>query len=274
MRNSPKEQNHLNEDIEALVALGLTTSQARVYLAIDKFREANMSTISREIQVARQDIYRVTSELYKLGLIEKVISSPIRYRALPLKQAVSILLERIHKERIEAQRKAMKLLEKQRKTIAAPQLPILEQQFVLVPKKEALLRKVTHSIENAQIRIDAVCSWKISEKAFFELSESFQKTLERGVSAYWISDKPSNPRMVHKDIVDVSKSSLFWHGVVPWVPKQAIAIFDNAEVYIASNPETGFLESDALWSNCPTLIRLAKNWFDYFWSSSEPQSKL
>jgi len=33
--------------------------------------------------VARQDVYRVLLELQKLGIVEKIIATPNRFRALP-----------------------------------------------------------------------------------------------------------------------------------------------------------------------------------------------
>ena len=100
------------EDVEALVALGLTTLQAKVYLTLNKLEEAK--TKSETAKVARQEIYRVMNKLQNLCLVEKVIAKPVRYKAVPMQEAVPHLLKRIHEKRLESHNKAMQLIERHR----------------------------------------------------------------------------------------------------------------------------------------------------------------
>ena len=81
-----------NEDIEALVCLGLSTLQARVYLALTNLGRANTKSLAKNSNVARQDIYRITAELQELGIIEKIIAIPNEYRVTSLQDGIKILL--------------------------------------------------------------------------------------------------------------------------------------------------------------------------------------
>jgi sugar-specific transcriptional regulator TrmB len=82
----------LDKDAEVLNGLGLTTLQAKTYLAIAILEKATVKTISKTAKIARQEIYRVTSELQEKGLIEKIIATPVEYRAIPVHDAINVLL--------------------------------------------------------------------------------------------------------------------------------------------------------------------------------------
>jgi len=103
-----------DEDVQALTSIGLTVLQAKVYLTLVKLGKATIKTISKTAEVARQDIYRVTSELHKLGLVEKVIAAPNEFKAIPLTEGISILLQRMHEERAESHKKIKKLMRRYR----------------------------------------------------------------------------------------------------------------------------------------------------------------
>jgi sugar-specific transcriptional regulator TrmB len=64
----------IQDDIQTLTDLGLSLLQAKTYLNLAKLGKANVQTIAKASNVARQDIYRVMPKLQKLGLAEKFIS--------------------------------------------------------------------------------------------------------------------------------------------------------------------------------------------------------
>ena len=257
-----------NEDIEALVALRLTVLQAKVYLALVNLTEAKMSSLSKEVRVARQDIYRVTDELLKIGLIEKVIASPIRYRAIPMREAVPILLQRIHKERAESQEKAIKLLDRYEEKRERARPIEKAQQFILIPEKEALLRRLSKSTENAQKCIDIVSSWLICAQALFELSSKYQQALKKKTKMRWITDKPEGKQSELNALKVFTENPLFELRYVFEPHIQRLGIFDKKEVYVASFPKSGFVASPALWSNASSLITLSQHYFDTLWNQA------
>ena len=99
-----------DKDIDALTSLGLTILQARVYLALTHIEKATIKSIAKNANIARQDIYRLTNELQKIGIIEKIISTPAQYKAIPLEDGIKILLQRKNKENSEAQKKAIDMI--------------------------------------------------------------------------------------------------------------------------------------------------------------------
>ena len=63
------------QDVENLVAIGLTITQAKVYLTLAHLGTAKAKAIWKDSEVARQDIYRVLSELEQKTLVEKIFGA-------------------------------------------------------------------------------------------------------------------------------------------------------------------------------------------------------
>ena len=76
------------DDQETLVGLGLSAAQAKVYLAIYKSGKAKASAICKSSGIVRQDLYRIIDSLQEVGLIEKVITFPAEYSALPVADTI------------------------------------------------------------------------------------------------------------------------------------------------------------------------------------------
>ena len=82
-----------DEVTQVLTDLGLNLSQARVYFAISQSGVSTVKNVSNISQVAREHIYQVLPQLQDLGLVEKIIGAPSKFRAIPLEEGASILLQ-------------------------------------------------------------------------------------------------------------------------------------------------------------------------------------
>ena len=87
-----------DETIHTLMELGLTGLQSKVYLTLAAMEKANGKTLWKSSGVARQDVYRILDELQNKGLIEKILATPMQYKAIPLQEGLSILLKRKAKQ--------------------------------------------------------------------------------------------------------------------------------------------------------------------------------
>jgi sugar-specific transcriptional regulator TrmB len=257
-----------DEDVEALVALKLTSLQAKVYLALTMLGEAKIKAIAKAAQVARQDIYRVTTELQNLGLIEKVVASPVKFRAIPITDGVSILLQRTHQKRVESQKKAIKLIERSKNAYKTAKLPEKETQFVLIPEKEILSRRLKRAIKTTQKSIDVISPRMAGLQSLFDLFPVLQKALKRSVKIRWIIDAPLDPKSLPETLPVLAASPLFKLRSIPYTPEETFVIYDRKEAFIASHPKRGYTESPALWTNAAPLIELAQHYFDVLWNKA------
>lgn len=82
----------LEDYIKTLTRFGFTENQAKVYLTIVQLGLAPVGSISRISGVRREEVYRILPKLEQMGLVEKILSTPIKLKAIPLEDAFSILV--------------------------------------------------------------------------------------------------------------------------------------------------------------------------------------
>jgi sugar-specific transcriptional regulator TrmB len=178
------------EDIEALTSLGLTALQAKVYLVLNTLGKATIKTIAKMANVARQDTYRITSELQELSIIEKIIATPTEFRAASIEDGIDILVQRKHRESSQAHAKAMQFLQRHKHDRGDAEPEEQTPQFALVPENEALVLKLKRGAETAQRSIDTTVTWKKFSQGIDILSEAYHKAMRRGVEIRVVVEKP------------------------------------------------------------------------------------
>ena len=80
-------------DLSIFTQLGMTIRQAEVYMAINELEQAKVVTIAKTVETDRAEIYRVIPKLQEIGLIKKIVTTPVSYKAVPLSEGLSILLQ-------------------------------------------------------------------------------------------------------------------------------------------------------------------------------------
>lgn len=100
-----------------LSSLGLTFSQARVYLFLLSEGASPVRSISKALGLHRVEAYRKVHDLEELGLVEQHLTSPKRYAAIAPNYAVSALLN---------QQKEKEALLRQRAAALLPHLNLIQ----------------------------------------------------------------------------------------------------------------------------------------------------
>ena len=123
-----------------------------MYLALVKNGPSKAPEIAKVSGVARPDVYRTISKLQDMGLVKKIVSSPNEFSAIPIFDALSMLLQRKRKDQAELAEKADILIEKYNtfeKNVSKEKL----NQFILIPEKEMLIRERARAMDNAKEKI-------------------------------------------------------------------------------------------------------------------------
>ena len=71
-----------DQDVALLAEFGLSSLQARVYVALLKLGTVRASQISANVGVVRPEVYRVLHELFVKGLVQKNLGPPATYSAI------------------------------------------------------------------------------------------------------------------------------------------------------------------------------------------------
>jgi sugar-specific transcriptional regulator TrmB len=84
-----------DDAIEGLKQLGLTTYEARVFVALQRLGSGTASEISSVVDVPRSQVYGAADELEERGLVETQQSTPTMYRPVSLERARRHLLDQL-----------------------------------------------------------------------------------------------------------------------------------------------------------------------------------
>jgi sugar-specific transcriptional regulator TrmB len=256
-------------DVQTFLGLGLNISEARVLVALYKIGATKASRISKASTVTRPDVYRALSNLHKLGLVEKIIAHPSRFRAVPIETGVAVLLEQKTKKFVELKSKSASLIRRINNKNNYKE-PFHESQFVLIPSTEALFKRLTETIEKTQKSIDVSTSWKRFKSACYRLAEPLEEARRRGVKKRAIIEKTDAP------VSEFAKT--YWkspHAEIRQIhfpPKTVMALYDKKEVYIYIIPTADMTDSPALWSNNPSLVAMASDCFEALWNTAQKLS--
>jgi sugar-specific transcriptional regulator TrmB len=249
---------------QILIDLGLTLKQARVYMALVESGSSRISTISKVSKVARSDVYQALSKLRQLGLVERIIKTPLEYRATPMNEGISLLLntktQQYKKVRAEAEilLSTAKKEKPKKKQIETPQ-------FVLIPKT-TVTERIKTAIEKAQLSIDLVLSWKrFSQGIASTFAESIETAWAKNVKIRFIIESPleskTSKQLIQFCIEKPSSQTRF----TPHYPKATFGIYDKKEIYLIAKSKTDLPGSPALWSNNQSLISAMEDYFEILW---------
>ena len=256
------------DEVQTLIRLGLTSCQARVFLALSRTESLTAYELSKIAKVTRQDVYRIIPTLQGIGLVEKILEKPIRFKALPMKEAMGILLNRRNRETDELERKVTELVYNVDNALEKNAALESEPQFVIVPPTEVIIKKLQKAIRNTNKSIDITTSFRRFKFASYNLSKDLEKALKRGAKVRAIIDKTTAEDEFNTLPATWSNASTELK-YFPTSPKTVMAIYDKKEVFIFIDPSADLKESAALWSNAPSLVHMAQEYFETIWEKAQ-----
>jgi len=259
-------------EIQALMDLGLTKIQARVYLALVKSGPSKTSAISKTSNVAQPDTYKTLSKLQKLGLVEKIIKTPLEYRATAMNEGISLLLETKTEQYEKLRSEAEILLSTAKMQKPDKKKRIESHQFVLIPKRRTIER-IRTAIAQAQISMDLLISWKrFSRGIVSTFAESIEVAWAKNVKIRFIIESPLESKTA-KQLIQFCREKPFCKiKFIRYCPTVVLGIYDKKEVFIIVDPKTDLPGSPALWSNNSSLIALAQDHFEILWLAAMENS--
>lgn len=262
--------NGKEEHVEALEKLGLTSLQARIYLTILTLHRANVGKISNDAEVARPDVYRVLPTLEKIGLVKKVLSTPVIYEATPLKNACTLLLQRKKEDYAEAQEKSITLI---KEFSEGSQVVIGEsgtESFSIINSKELLLEKFREADANVKTSFDIISDWNTIRPLLFNCLEAPNEAMNRGVKIRLITDKESFEKRAEaagkkNPLLEVR----YLDGPVPI----RAGIYDRRLANMRVRTRQDSLMVPSLWSNNPDFVKVLIAYFDNLWEKAKQALK-
>jgi sugar-specific transcriptional regulator TrmB len=254
-------------EARAFVELGLTSRQARVFLNLLKYKSQTAKTLAVTSKLARQDIYKVLDELMELGLVDRQISSPTKFTAISIDDALTILLNHKVQQTTNLESKTrllIKNLKNQNPKTAKDEEPNL----FLISKGETFVFKARKAVKAAQKSIDIVSSSRNLSQGLFYLLEELERAIKRGVKIRCITDTLEDKGSHSQKLWALSNSPFFEVRTMQNHSKQRFCIYDKKELSIVISSETDFVKSAVLWSNCTSIVDTYFDHYEMMWPTA------
>jgi sugar-specific transcriptional regulator TrmB len=268
------EGNSQENEVEILVALGLTIPQGKVFRALTRIgKDSPASKIASFSKMARTDVYRVLEELQEVGLVEKIIATPTKFQAVPIREAVFILTEKRNRKTAELRRSARELIRLFEHSAPKATYHKEDGQFRIVPKREALIIRKRKATSSAKESIDHISNWTAFQRGLDLSVGEVKQALDRGVKMRSLVDKPKGA--VWPEIAQaLMKHDSFKLRAISNPPITRLSIYDKKEVIVSTYLTPAVAGSSALMSTNPALIGIIQCYFDDLWNKAkeDPQS--
>lgn len=255
------------EHIHTLIELGLTPNQAKLYLCLLRVDKACGGMLSKQTKLARQEVYRLLGDLVDKGLVEKVISSPLQFRAIPIQDGISSLMIQKAMEFKQVKARTLDLI-KEYSSTNPKAICEREYNFLLISGKTVVHEKRIKMIERSKECIKLITTSKRFGQGFDSFKESYRKALKKNVSLKIIVEHPEHLELITKTIKKLNQYPTFEVRFIP-SSKANILITDHEEAIVTLYPNMDIGVSPLLWTNHPGFLDIYHDYFDTLWSLSK-----
>ena len=229
---------------------------------------AGAKELSEASSITRQDVYRVMVTLEEKGLAEKLLSTPIVYKALPIEQVMKSLLARKVGEHKDLQRRTRRLVIDVQNKHTAKTDQDEESQFMIIPSKEAIIQHLTDALSKSSRSLEVVTSSERFSSAILAFSKVYENAIQRGVKIR-IASEDHMPQNGSLEVArNLAKSQSFEVRFFSFAPEAVVSIFDSRQASVTIAQTTNSSKARALWSNDNGFVTLARHYFENMWSNS------
>jgi hypothetical protein len=207
-------------------------------------------------------------------LIEKKITKPAKFKAVPMDLGIDSLLKRksLEHDNLKAKTKLL-LREYKEKTLPQP-FELEAAHFALIPQRETVVNRIRQAIDNAEKSVDIFLSWKrFSLGITSTFAESAQKAWTKGVKFRLVVESPKESADVELAWHFCQKSPFCNVRFLPRPPRTVLGIYDQKHFFVIVHPRKGLFDSPALWSNNKSLLSVVEDYFEILWVTAMEEPK-
>ncbi len=258
-----------HEDIRLLTQIGFTETQAKLYLALLSIGKTDAKNLSKQANVPRQAAYRTLGELQEKGLVERRISLPQEYKAVPLQDGLAIMISSKANEYATILDDAKEFLlrydaQKEHEIISEK-----EYNISIIEGKEIIIKKTKHTIDNLQLSISVCSTYQRWLRFNQEILENVEDALAKGVKCRMVLEKTEGTISFPKELKPILTHPNYEVRLVRNCLKINASIFDDKEASFSFYPAKSLSESPMIWTNHPSLLVGFQTHFEKLWLESE-----
>jgi len=254
----------LEDSSKILSEFGLTPYESKVYLVVYQQGVTTAANIAKIAKIRREEVYRTLPKLEKLGLIEKVLGRPAKVRALPIEDALSLLIDRREEE---ASREIRKLLKKKNELLEMYQeikpdtaFEKKEPHFTLLSDKDAIEKRTAYLIRNATNSIDFADTFESAFRFVLTFAEELIAAKKRDVNIRIVTEYPDNTKLIPDALDKHLPASSFEIRYCEELPGNYI-IVDRNQALITTAKTGSVSHGGTLWTDDSSLVKIVQTDF-------------
>ena len=271
----------LQEMTKELATFGLTTNQAKVYVTLVSVGLASASEIAKVARIRREEVYRITCELEKIGIVMRKIDKPQKFSACPPEDATLILikskLSKVSKEidALDAKRNIITSSLKKFEPLPAKVVTSIDK----IPATENLYARIVSMTKRAKKNIDAILPYKSVLQMYWAHENQKSDLIKIRVEAAK-NREPTTLRIITKNRNYINQSHIIqqlnqlqYNLSIKYVKHVSFSAFivDDAEA-LWGQFDIHNHESHNLWTNDRVQITILKTAFDNLWKNAQSAS--
>jgi len=261
------------EQIQLLINLGLTSSSSKICLSLANSGPTTAQEISKNTQIAIQDVYRLLKKLTEIGIVIKNINIPTIYEAIPIEHIVEHLVKDYELRQREL-KKELKVFVKQvnsrKKIFNKP----VDQQLLSLTVGPELIRKLGKDYAESKESFQVLSFSRIAQAAsFYDDPKTNARIIsgpKKSSTVIGISIKDLNSRIFENAVIrrfyleNPAGETRFTTEPL----KANLWVGDNKKAIIVLQEEGKFLDIPVLTTNNPALVFLAYEYFLKMWEKA------
>jgi sugar-specific transcriptional regulator TrmB len=258
--------------VSTLCELGLSISQAKIYLSLVKFKKLKAQEIASISGVARPYVYGILTQLEDAGLVEKTITKPEEFHAISIEKCVSHLIQRRIIKTAELQQKALTLTENLKRNIENEELS-KEFNFILIQNRDAVYAKAENMLKSVE---KIICFIALKRRLLAWISNYFpllKEALIRKVDFRIILAEPAKDQYLGEPIEALMMYPNFDIRLISESPNVGFSVWERKEILLSTSLIDTPFPHPTLWSNNESIVTLSQNYFDLLWQRIENKNE-
>ena len=243
--------------IQILTKIGLTTSEAKIYLVFSKLTRSKVITIAKVAHLDRAETYRGIAQLEKKGFLKKIVTYPIEYEAISIEQLLPILFKKKKNELEQIKKEANQTFHHPKSKKDTPE----EEEYIeFAPRIEMVFESIKRDITAVRNKIDIITSTRMLMEIGSGIREPFSKILKKGVKITMIIEKICRENDLPPYFKEYCQYQNFDLRELLSPSDVFLVIHDDSKIWIKTSSES-YYESSWLVSNNRHIVMLVRNYF-------------
>lgn len=256
-----------SDGFKTLVRFGLTVNQAKIYLTMVQSKAETIKAISKLSNIPLESIYRAMPGLEEKNIVEKMLTTPIKYKAMPIFEAITLLKTRDEQERSELYKEAETLSRVFSTKNLVTSVDGKESETSLISGFHGFVKKLDEALENAKYSFKGITYSKAFRNGMFNGNKYFESLVRRGIECHHLVYQSGETKLIELGDNHLLNNPLWVRKVISPIPIELILV-DQKQLFIALTPQEMGKDYVGLRTTNPCLLAFGDNYFELLWKNT------